>query len=241
MKYDRFSEMSATNREEVEESVRPVVENKDAQGRQIMRFQRPSEAYIAARIRDKDEARVVWDRVVMRWLKGGFKKYDKGQPFRPYLVTVIKNEIYRYLREAAGNRENEMLDEAAAMQPEAEAERAFDDEWGKMTLREALESVRCDIDELSEVHKHIVEFVKDHGREPTTEEISLKFGISREAARQRKSRSQQRIRRKVIENLCAELATRSYRQLEDELDILSLLPFCKDELAAMRDKGLLDS
>ena len=126
--------MSETNRQEVGKSVQPSSDDQEAKARQITRFQRPSEAYIASRIRHSYDAHIVWDRIVMKWLSGGFKNYDMSQPFRPYLLTVLTHEINRFFREEARNRKCASLDEAAIASQEAEAEKVFDCEWGKMTL-----------------------------------------------------------------------------------------------------------
>lgn len=235
MEYNRFSEMSSTNRTEVGDSVLPTSTDQDTKARQITRFQKPSEAFIAASIRNKDDARLIWDRTVMKWLKGGLKNYNEDMPFRPYLVTVLKNEIRKFFREFAKNREYDILDETIVTQKMTEGQKAFDGECGKLTLREALESVRCDIDELSKAHEYVVEFTRENGREPTAEEIAFELGITPEAARAQKSRSQRRIRRQVIKSVSEELKTRGYHKVEEELEAQGLLAFCKDELVKMRD------
>ena len=228
-----FNDMSGTERTDVADSVQPSNTDHELQARQINRFQKASEAFIAASIHNRSDAQQVWDKVVMKWLTGGLRNYDKERPFRPFLKTVLKNEIRRFFRDSAKRKEYENLDETTVTEQVNTGEKAFDGEFGKLTLREALESVRCDIDELSKAHQFVVESVREKGKEPTSEEIALELGITREAARAQKSRSQRKIREQVIRTVSKELQTRRHQKIEEELAAQGLLVFCEHELSRM--------
>lgn len=222
----------------------------DDRERQIKRYQVACMAYIGAMLRKSEAVTTVWEHIVDKWLEGKLSGWDESQPFKIYLKTVLRHEVFAYGREQKREAEHGPVrldsgyDHADTL--EATASEAFDRGVQDTVIERALEAIRREDTLYYETLKLLTGAVASERKAPKSKEIAAFLStidgkkISEENARQIKKRAKEAFARKIIEEVGLFIGNSDLEKIEAALRDWNLIAYCEKELGKMRGDGQRD-
>lgn len=210
----------------------------------IRRYQLAIKAFLGKMLSDSRAVDQVWDQFLVKCLSGKLGKYDPNiGSFRFYLKRVLRTTCYEFLKQQARQNVGVRLDTAMVSGIEASdqlAEEAFDQKLIEVIFLRAMETIK-NIDSLYYITlkvttEAISKDIKPPGSESLAGILSAESGktVSKENARQIKSRASKMFANQLIEEVIDLIGTDHLDEVESALIDIGLLKYCHKALAKRR-------
>lgn len=211
----------------------------------IRRYQLAIRAFLGKKLGDSRKVDEVWDLFLEKVLLGGLKTYQPGRSFRVYLKTVLRNTCYEYGRKQKGEKAVVQMESGLGPAVDANdvlADQAFNLKLIETLFHRALEEIR-NVDALYfTALKVTTEAIANDVKPPSSASLSSILSaesstvISRENARQIKSRASKLFANQLIEEVRQLIESPNLDEVENALIDIGILKYCKKALSKMREK-----
>jgi RNA polymerase sigma factor (sigma-70 family) len=206
-----------------------------AQAELLFRYRGPAYRYLLAAVRNADAAEDLAQEFALRFLRGDFGKADpkKGR-FRDYLRTSLSRLATDYYRQQA-EVGVELADDPTGRRPSEAVDREYDEQWRSELLDRAWAAMARESPTEYAALKMRVESPDVNSVEMATR-LSERLGreVSSDAVRKALQRGRLRFAETLLDEAAATLADPDGDGLENELEDLGLIRYCRSALERRR-------
>ncbi len=197
--------------------------------------------YLLGILRDDNAADEVFQNFALKFLRGDLRKADpdKGR-FRDFVKRVLSNLIHDHRRQR-GRQPVEIAAESALVAPDAASELAMDNEflghWRDSILERAWNELKEHEQNGKQPLYAVLHYRANHPQ-ATSGTIAAELGqqlgrtLTSAGVRQSLHRARELFSRMLLDEVRRSLGKCSDREVEDEVQILGLMPYCQSALKA---------
>jgi RNA polymerase sigma factor (sigma-70 family) len=202
--------------------------------------------YLLGALRNGDAADEVAQEFALRFVRGDFKQADpeRGR-FRDFVKTVLFHLIVNYQRQRRKQARIGTLypdTPAPATPPEPfNSDQEFLDRWREELLQRTWEGLAEAEKETGQPYYQVLRFRSEHTDMPSAEmaeKLTVQFGkpVSAAGARQTLHRARERFANLLLQEVSRSLQTTDSERIEQELNDLGLLAYCRPALEKRQRK-----
>lgn len=216
---------------------------RDAQGQLLQRYGGAVHRYLLASVRDSHVADELFQEFSLRFLRGDFRRADpeRGR-FRDLVKTALFHLIIDHQRRQGTHRAAALgqLPEPAVTDPSTLAsDKEFLNSWRDALLDRAWAALSAAEQETGQPYFTVLRFRAEHpGLSSPKMAVELAAAMGRtwspEALRQVLHRARQRFAEVLLDDVAGSLSNSQPDALENELNDLGLLSYCRSALAKRR-------
>jgi RNA polymerase sigma factor (sigma-70 family) len=213
--------------------------------RLLQRYYGAARRYLQGALHDPEAAEELAQEFALRFLRGDFQGADPARGrFRDYLKTVLFRMVANHRKQRQQQPTQLAGLEAVAAAPEADPERGFLDSWRENLLERAREALARVERQTGQPYYKVLHLRLEHpAEELPSAQLAERLGaqldkvISADHARKLLQRAREKFAECMVDDVAGSLPDPTPQQLEQELEELGLLAYCRPALEkrAQRD------